>query len=82
MTVSTNSIFTEEGNICISNISGEFGIGHFNISAKEYNDAWQYVYQVWLFKDDKLSRSAPSELYVTKLLKTLKIRVLRIFTYR
>lgn len=55
ITIPNNISVTELGNICISSISGKFGVGHFEISAKEYGDAWQYMYQEWLFKDDSKS---------------------------
>ena len=57
----------ETGNICLSSISGKFGVGHFELSTKEYGDAWQYMYQEWLFKDERKVRDAvPFELYVTE----------------
>ncbi|MFW7394715.1 GyrI-like domain-containing protein, partial [Vagococcus fluvialis] len=53
-------------------ISGKFGVGHFNISAKEYEQAWHYMYQEWLFKDESQIRDAvPFELYVTEPAKNM-----------
>ncbi|HCM88914.1 MULTISPECIES: GyrI-like domain-containing protein [Vagococcus] len=73
MTIPNNINVTESGNICISSISGKFGVGHFEISAKEYGSAWQYMYQEWLFKDDSQARDAvPFELYVTEPPKNFK----------
>lgn len=73
MKVPDDSIFEEEGKVCISSISGKFGVGHFEISAKEYGEAWQYMYQEWLFKDVQRARdAAPFELYVTEPPKNFK----------
>jgi AraC family transcriptional regulator len=48
-------------------ISGKFAILHFNLSLKEYEEAWKYTYQDWLFKSKEKPRdSFPFELYVTK----------------
>ncbi len=48
-------------------ISGKFAILHFNLSLKEYEEAWKYAYQEWLFKSEEKPRdSFPFELYVTK----------------
>lgn len=50
-----------------------FAIGHFEISAMEYEAAWQYMYQEWLFKGEEKPRdSFPFELYVTEPPKQLK----------
>lgn len=73
MTISNNANVVESGNICVSTISGKFGVGHFDISAKEYGKAWQYMYQEWLFKgDDKARDAIPFELYVTEPPKNAK----------
>ena len=67
MTIPNDRPIQETGNICLSSISGKFGVGHFELSAKEYGDAWQYMYQEWLFKDERKVRDAvPFELYVTE----------------
>lgn len=67
MTIPNDRTFQETGNICLSSISGKFGVGHFELSAKEYGDAWNYMYQEWLFKDDQKARDAvPFELFVTE----------------
>ena len=72
MIIPTNVNVKEQGNICISSISGKFGVGHFELSPKEYSEAWQYMYQEWLFKDPTKSRDAiPFELYVTEPPKNL-----------
>lgn len=73
MTIPDNISVVETGNICTSSISGKFGVGHFDISAKEYGEAWQYMYQEWLFKDEAKARDAvPFELYVTEPPKNFK----------
>lgn len=73
MTISDNVTVIESGSICVSSISGKFGVGHFQLSAKEYGDAWHYMYHEWLFKDDKKVRDAvPFELYVNEPPKNLK----------
>jgi len=73
MTIPNNVDFVESRNICTSSISGKFGVGHFDISAKEYGEAWQYMYQEWLFKEEDKARDAvPFELYVTEPPKNFK----------
>ncbi len=67
MTIPSNREVIESGNVCLSSISGKFSVGHFDISAKEYGAAWQYMYQEWLFKGNAKGRDAvPFELYVTE----------------
>ncbi|MBV7390537.1 GyrI-like domain-containing protein [Enterococcus sp. ALS3] len=73
MTIPTDKPIEESGEITISNISGKFMVGHFEISAKEYGDAWQYMYQEWLFKHpDQIRDAVPFELYVTEPAKNYK----------
>jgi len=73
MTIPNNAAISERGSICLSSISGKFGVGHFELTAKEYGDAWRYMYQEWLFKDDgKVRDAVPFELYVTDPPKNLK----------
>lgn len=73
MTIPNNATVIESGTICLSCISGKFGVGHFELTAKEYGDAWHYMYQEWLLKDDMKVRDAvPFELYVTEPSKNLK----------
>ena len=72
MTVPNDVEIVESGNVCVSSISGKFGVGHFNILAKEYEQAWHYMYQEWLFKDESQIRDAvPFELYVTEPAKNM-----------
>ncbi|MEG2938002.1 MAG: GyrI-like domain-containing protein [Vagococcus sp.] len=72
MTVPNDVEIVESGNVCVSSISGKFGVGHFNISAKEYEQAWHYMYQKWLFKDESQIRDAvPFELYMTEPAKNM-----------
>ncbi|MFZ8765723.1 AraC family transcriptional regulator [Enterococcus asini] len=67
MTIPTDCVVNESGAICLGSISGKFGVGHFEMAAKEYGAAWEYMYQEWLFKDKQKARDAiPFELYVTE----------------
>lgn len=67
MTIPNDVVINEVEDINVMLISGKFGIGHFEISAKEYESAWQYMYQEWLFKEKEKPRdSFPFELYVTE----------------
>lgn len=73
MTIPDNVTVSESGSICVSSISGKYGVGHFELAAKEYGDAWNYMYHEWLFKDDKKVRdTVPFELYVNEPPKNLK----------
>lgn len=73
MTIPQEAKVVESGNVCESSISGKFGVGHFEMNAKQYGEAWQYMYQEWLFKDKAKSRDAvPFELYVTEPPKNMK----------
>lgn len=73
MTVPKGVKIIESGNVCVSSISGKFGVGHFNMSAKEYGKAWNHMYQEWLFKDKtKIRDAVPFELYVTEPPKNMK----------
>lgn len=73
MTIPKNIEVKEEEGICITSISGKFGVGHFEISPKEYGEAWEYMYKKWLFKGEEKPRDAlPFELYVTEPPKNLK----------
>jgi AraC family transcriptional regulator len=73
MTIPSDTVINEIEDINVLQISGKFGIGHFEISAMEYEAAWQYMYQEWLFKGKEKPRdSFPFELYVTEPPKRLK----------
>ena len=64
---------TETDEICVGRITGKFGVGHFELGAKDYEAAWQYMYQDWLLKNQLLVRDAvPFELYVTDPPKNFK----------
>ena len=66
MTIPEEAIIDEIHDINVMNISGKYGVGHFEISPKEYEEAWQYMYHEWLFKGKEKPRdSFPFELYVT-----------------
>ena len=73
MTVPKDINIIESGNVCILEIKGKFGIGHFEINAKEYEKAWQYMYQKWLFKENQIPRdAAPFEMYIDEPPKNFK----------
>lgn len=67
MTVPLDSKYEEEGNICTMNINGTYAILHFNLSRKEYDEAWKYSYHEWLFKSNEKPRNTfPFEMYITE----------------
>ncbi|MGM0218535.1 AraC family transcriptional regulator [Enterococcus sp. AZ126] len=73
MTIPKNAKVVESGNICETSISGKFAVGHFEMSSNQYGEAWQYMYQEWLFKDKAKPRDAvPFEMYITEPPKNLK----------
>ncbi|MBV1758535.1 MAG: GyrI-like domain-containing protein [Dethiosulfatibacter sp.] len=73
MTIPNDVVINEINDINVMNICGKFGVGHFEISAMEYESAWQYMYQEWLFNGEEKPRdSFPFELYVTEPPKRLK----------
>lgn len=73
MTIPSTAKIEENDEISTMSISGKFGVGHFEISAKEYEEAWQYMYQKWLFAEKIEPRDAiPFELYVTEPPKNFK----------
>lgn len=73
MTIPTDAKVIESGKICESSISGRFAVGHFEMSGSQYGEAWQFMYQEWLFKDKAKPRDAvPFEMYITEPPKNLK----------
>lgn len=73
MTLSKDAKINECGHICGASISGKFAVGHFEMSANQYGEAWQYMYQEWLFKDKASPRDAvPFEMYITEPPKNLR----------
>lgn len=73
MTIPNDVEINEIEEINVMNINGKYGVGHFEISAMEYEAAWQYMYNEWLFKGEEKPRdSFPFELYVTEPPKRLK----------
>ena len=67
MTVPLDSKYEEDDQICTMNISGKYAILHYNLSRREYDEAWKYAYHEWLFKsDDKPRDSFPFEMYITE----------------
>ncbi|MBC1418475.1 AraC family transcriptional regulator [Listeria fleischmannii] len=77
MTIPKDADVNETDEISIMTISGKFGVGHFEISLGEYGDAWDYMYQNWLFEGENKARDAvPFELYVTEPPKNFKTKSL------
>lgn len=67
MTISSNAYPTETDEISVGSISGKFLVGRFELSAKEYGDAWNTMYQDYIFNGLYASRDAiPFELYVSE----------------
>ena len=67
MTIPGDTAIEENDDVSVMSISGKFGVGHFELSPGEYGEAWQYMYQNWLFAEDVEPRDAvPFELYVTE----------------
>jgi len=73
MTIPKDVVVKESGNVTTMNIEGKFGVGHFEISPSEYEEAWKHMYHEWLFKSDEKPRDTfPFELYVTEPSKNMK----------
>lgn len=73
MTVPLDSKYIEDGNICTMNISGKYAILRYNLNRKEYDEAWKYSYNEWLFKGKEKPRdSFPFEMYITEPPKNAK----------
>lgn len=73
MTVPNGASVPESGEISVMTIAGKYGVGHFEIAPHEYQAAWHYMYDEWLFKSTEKPRdSFPFELYVTEPPKDLK----------
>lgn len=75
MTIPTDTAVQESGQICRTSLTGTFAVAHFELSAKEYGDAWHYIYHDWLFKEANAITprdAAPFELYVTEPPKNAK----------
>lgn len=73
MTIPKDADIVENEEVSEMTITGKFGVGHFEISPSEYEEAWQYMYQKWLFAGNAEPRDAvPFELYVTEPPKSFK----------
>lgn len=67
MTVPLDLEYEEEGNISSMNIIGNYAVLRYNLSRKEYKEAWEYSYQEWLFKSGEKPRDTfPFEMYITE----------------
>lgn len=73
ITIPIDATIEENDEISTMSINGKFGVGHFEISRAEYEEAWQYMYQKWLFTEKVKPRDGvPFELYVTQPPKNFK----------
>jgi len=73
MTIPNDAVINEAEKINALHITGKFGVGHFEISALEYEAAWRYMYHEWLLNGSEKPRdSFPFEIYVTEPPKKLK----------
>ena len=67
MTVPETTLDIDNDEIKTAIIAGKFLVGHFNLSPREYGDAWNYMYNVGLLKGKEKHRNdIPFELYVTE----------------
>ena len=68
MTVPVDSEITTEGQINSMTMDGRFAVFHFDLSPKEYEEAWNYVYAQEQLENAtyKLRDAIPFELYVTE----------------
>ncbi len=67
MIVPNTRIVDETEDICTLTIAGKFYIGRFNLTAKEYDGAWKYMYYDSLFQSQHTPRdSFPFEMYITE----------------
>lgn len=73
MTISDEAVINDLEEINVMTINGKFGVGHFEISALEYEAAWQYMYHEWLFIGSEKPRDLfPFEMYISEPPKRLK----------
>ncbi len=73
MTVPLDIEIEENDVVSVMYINGKYGVGHFELSLNEYGEAWEYMYNEWLFEKNVEPRdSFPFELYVTEPPKNFK----------
>lgn len=73
MTIPDKVDIEENNEVSVMSLNGKYGVGHFEISAGEYGEAWQYMYNEWLFKNKIEPRDTfPFELYVNEPPKNFK----------
>ncbi|MEG0283537.1 MAG: GyrI-like domain-containing protein [Erysipelotrichales bacterium] len=74
MSIKSDANVVEEGRICTMDIAGKYAVLHYDIKLNEYEEAWQYAYQEWLFKNDEIKArdDFPFELYVNEPPKNYK----------
>ena len=65
LTVPENAIIHEDGVLGRMELEGGlYAVGHFQISPKQYGDAWNYMYQEWLTCSGYVPRNSyPFEVY-------------------
>lgn len=67
MTIPDYVPVSETDEISLATISGKFAIGRFDLSLKEYTEAWHYMYNDWLFNSNYTPRdSFPFEMYISE----------------
>ena len=73
MTVPLDIEIEENDVVSVMYINGKYGVGHFELSLNDYGQAWEYMYNEWLFKKNREPRDTfPFELYVTEPPKNFK----------
>lgn len=77
MTIPLDSKIVELGEITEASIEGRFAIAEFNINAKEYGDAWKYMYETYAKENDvELRDAVPFEMYLEEPPRNMKDRSL------
>lgn len=72
MSIPKDIVIEENGDVSSMILSGKFAVGHFEISLKEYEEAWQYMYNNVLIDNVEPRDAAPFELYVNEPPKNFK----------
>lgn len=74
MTIDYDAEVVEEGRICTMAFGGKYAVLRYDLALREYDEAWRYAYEEWLFKNEKVKprNDFPFELYVTEPPKNFK----------
>lgn len=73
MSVNNDITDVDDDEITIMDIEGKYAVGRFDLKLTEYGEAWNYMYQAWLFKSDSIPRdSFPFEMYMSRPPKNYK----------